>query len=83
MERREATGACEAPPTDLARVRSARLFKAGLRGLPWDARPLRRKGLRLPALHQPIPDSLSGSGPEGVDLISGPILRPAPPPDAS
>jgi hypothetical protein len=78
MERREAPGACEAP-YGLCESPFRAPIKAGLRGLPWDARPLRRKGLRLPALHQPTPDSLPGIGPEGVGLISDPTLRPAPP----
>jgi hypothetical protein len=40
-------------------------YKAGLRGLPWDARPLRRKGLRLPALHQPTRTLCPVSAPKG------------------
>ena len=64
MERREAPGAGEAPYGPYEGPFRAP-YKAGLRGLPWDARPLRRKGLRLPALHQPTPDSLPGLGPEG------------------
>jgi hypothetical protein len=73
MERREAPGACEAP-YGLCESPFRAPIKAGLRGLPWDARPQGRRGLRLPALHQPTL-AFAGLGPKG----SGPDLRPHPP----
>jgi hypothetical protein len=78
MERREAPGAGEAPYGPYEGPFRAP-YKAGLRGLPWDARPLRRKGLCLPALHQPTRTLCPVSAPKGVGLISDPTLRPAPP----
>jgi hypothetical protein len=51
MERRGGAGVLARPLNGPGEGPFRAPIKAGLRGLPWDARPLRRKGLRLPAHH--------------------------------
>ena|SRR6478752_4114252 len=78
MERREAPGVGETPYGPCEGPFRAP-YRAGLRGLPWDARPLGEGA--APAGAPPAEPGLFARSrpPKGLGLISDPTLRPAPP----